>query len=268
MRGIKIAVFQYKVNYLKPESNLAKFERLIYNIQDFKPDLVVFPEYALTGPLYGHCHMAFEDSDMVFLKLSDMAKKYKVNLIPGSFVRKYKERMFNSTCFIDRHGKILGFYDKVKLWSGEKRFLTPGEEAGIFETDFGRIAIQICADLNLTSLSTTYQKLKPQLIINLAMWSEEDINATKKKVIKTVEHNQVEVLMRARAIESKCWSIFCNHAKKLNYRSKTGRVYSETSIGETMIISPFGEIVCKAMDNSEYCLTYDLPFSKCNWAKY
>jgi len=268
MKKIKIMVVQYKINYLKPDANLRKFERLIRKYKFLKPDLIIFPEYGLTGPLFGHYDLAFKINDPIFEKLTEIAKKYKTNIIPGSFVRRVDNKNFNSTCFIDSDGDILGFYDKRTLWSSEKRFLTAGKNEGIFETKIGKIAIQICADLSSPRISDAYKNLKPEIVVNLALWSEEDMKAARKKVPNNIEKIQTEVLVRARSLESKAYTIFCNYAGQVNIVAKSGRNYGETSIGNTMIVNPYGEIISKVSDNREQLLMVELDLSKCHWANY
>jgi predicted amidohydrolase len=60
------------------------------------------------------------------------------------------ERTFNSAVLIDRAGKVVGRYDKIRPTEGElEKQVSPGPvDPPVFETDFGRIGIQICFDVN------------------------------------------------------------------------------------------------------------------------
>jgi predicted amidohydrolase len=261
-------VVQYKIDYLKIKSNLLKFERLIKKYRFFKPDLVVFPEYALTGPLYGHYDLALSQNDQVVEDLKELARRYGVNIIPGSLGRIDNGRKFNSTCFIDGYGKLEGFYDKQKLWSSEKKFLVPGSESMVWNTKLGRIGIQICADLISPQVSADYLKSKPEIIINLAMWSKEDVKAAKKKVVTNLEINQTEVLAKARALENRAYFVFCNYGGGVEIKARSGRFYEENSVGNSMVVSPYGEIIAKAMGENEEVLMVEIDLAKCHWADY
>jgi predicted amidohydrolase len=59
-------------------------------------------------------------------------------------------KIFNSAILIDRQGKIIGRYDKIHPTEGElARSICPGNiDPPVFETDFGKIGIQICFDVN------------------------------------------------------------------------------------------------------------------------
>ncbi len=268
MKKIKVLVIQYKVICLNIEANLRKFKRILKKYSYLKPDLVIFPEYALMGPLYSNCQLSFKKDNLIFRELSLLAEKFNVNLIPGSFIRTIGDKRYNSTCFINSKGQTLDFYNKECLWSSEKRYLEKGSKVKLFKTKIGRIAIQICADLHSSKISNEYRNLKPDLIVNLAMWAEEDVKVCNKIVPKNIELVQTEYLTRARAIENRAYAIFCNFADKLKIKAKTGRVYQETSIGNSMIVSPYGEIVAKVDNNKEKALFAEIDISKCHWSKY
>ncbi len=268
MKKIKVLAIQYKIIYLNIEANLRKFERVLKKHSYLKPDLVIFPEYALTGPLYANYQLSFEKNNLIFNKLSLLAKKFNISLIPGSFVRTIENKRYNSACLINPSGEILGFYDKQCLWSSEKRYLKKGINTKVFKTRIGKIAIQVCADLHSSRISDEYRNLKPDLIINLAMWAEEDIKASSKVVPKNIELIQTERLVKARAVENQAYAIFCNFADRLNIKAKTGRIYKETSIGNSMIVGPYGETVAKVDCNKEKGLFAEIDISKCHWSKY
>ena len=58
-------------------------------------------------------------------------------------------RVFNSACVIDRKGKVIGKYHKIHPTENEiKNGLTAGPLVPpVFETDFGKLGIQICFDM-------------------------------------------------------------------------------------------------------------------------
>jgi predicted amidohydrolase len=267
MKKIRVLTFQFKPIYLNPEANLKKFNRLIKKHSYFNPDLVIFPEYALTGPLYGHYQMAFLSDSKIFKELCSIAQKHSIFLIPGSFVREKQSNRYNSTCLINPQGKILGFYDKQNLWSSEKRYLDTGNQTKVFDASIGKITIQICADLQSSKISNDYRLLKPDLIINLAMWSWEDTKSSAKKVVpKNIQFLQTEQLIKARAIENRAYAIFCNYAHLLTIKAK--RKYTETSIGNTMVVNPYGEIIAKVNNSRAQVLATEIDISKTHWSKY
>ena len=63
---------------------------------------------------------------------------------------KVEDRVYNSAVVIDRKGSIIGQYNKIHPVTGE---ISNGVTSGtlpppVFQTDFGKIGIQICFDIN------------------------------------------------------------------------------------------------------------------------
>ncbi len=268
MKKVRILICQYKIRHLDIESNLEKFERIIKKNQYLKPDLVIFPEYALTGLLYGHSNLALKQNDPVFMRLSFLAKKYRIYLVPGSFVRIIGKKRYNSTCLTSPQGKILDYANKQCLWSSEKLFLKKGRSPKIIKTKIGRVALQVCADIFSSKISSSYRKTKPDIIINASLWSQQDKNNCRKNVPETLEFTQTEVLARSRALENQAYFIFCNYADKQIVKAKSGKRFEFKSIGHSMVVDPYGHIVAKASSGREQIIFADLDLSKCQWAKY
>jgi hypothetical protein len=59
-------------------------------------------------------------------------------------------RTYNSAVLLDRQGRLAGQFDKIHPTEGElKEGTSPGDpDPPVFQTDFGRIGIQICFDVN------------------------------------------------------------------------------------------------------------------------
>ncbi len=77
----------------------------------------------------------------------------------------------NSCVLIGRKGEIVGAYNKNHPTIGEMDDgIVAGNEAPVFETDFGRVAFAICFDLNFDELRTQYVKSRPDLIVFTSMY--------------------------------------------------------------------------------------------------
>ena len=65
--------------------------------------------------------------------------------------RQEGQHRFNSAILLDRGGKIAGVYDKVfPYWSEYDLHppVEPGRQVKVFQTDFGRLGLAICFDVN------------------------------------------------------------------------------------------------------------------------
>lgn len=82
-------------------------------------------------------------------RLSKWAKENSCYVICPILIRSDK-KIFNSAVLIDRKGKIIGRYDKIRPTETElDRSICPGKiDPPVFQTDFGKIGIQICFDVN------------------------------------------------------------------------------------------------------------------------
>jgi len=76
--------------------------------------------------------------------------------------RRAGKRRLNTAVLIDRSGKISGVYDKVYPYWSEydlKPPVEPGREAKVFQTDFGKVGLAICFDVNFPEV---WQRLADQ----------------------------------------------------------------------------------------------------------
>jgi hypothetical protein len=108
----------------------------------FHPEIVCLPETFTRGapePVPGPTTE----------RLSEWARKHSCYVI-CPITTQVGERVFNSAVLLDREGAIVGRYDKIRPTEGElQRDVCPGTpDPPIFETDFGRIGVQICFDVN------------------------------------------------------------------------------------------------------------------------
>ena len=77
-------------------------------------------------------------------RIADAAKRHKMHIVIAGEL----ERGFNEAILYDRDGKELGRYTKINQTTDKKsKYYQAGEKVGIFDLDFGRIAVKICADV-------------------------------------------------------------------------------------------------------------------------
>jgi predicted amidohydrolase len=78
--------------------------------------------------------------------LSEAAKRNKIWVVAG-LTELDGEVVYNTAVLLNRNGELVGKYRKVHLPREEwKEGIRPGQEYPVFETDFGKVAIQICYD--------------------------------------------------------------------------------------------------------------------------
>lgn len=95
----------------------------------------------------------YEDLDyqkyVIISAFQELAKKYKVNVITGSFYNKTENGIYNSIYAIDRNGNLLGNASKKDLVGLEKALKIKTEQLNkVINFDFGSVGLSVCFDLN------------------------------------------------------------------------------------------------------------------------
>ena len=158
---IKVAIAQ-RSGAGTTEENLksmtAMIEEAVKNSKNL--DIIVFPEYCYYHPTtIEESKKVAEDVPGVFTEaIGELARKYKLNIIPGSFVEKAEGGKVHNTCvFINREGKVIGKYRKIHLFdaigSKESNKVEAGKEMCVINTDIGKVGIMVCYDLRFPELA-------------------------------------------------------------------------------------------------------------------
>ena len=108
--------------------------------------MVALPEYALGNELFTSQKIDYEK---IFEKIQEFVKSNGIYLVAGSAGVKDHEQWKNRAFFWDKLGKLLGTYDKQRLFNYEKKLkLTPGTSNKIFTVDSQALKVQIliCSD--------------------------------------------------------------------------------------------------------------------------
>lgn len=140
-----------------------------------KPDLIVIPENCDLYPSHTIAEQkAYYDirGDQIRDFFRRIAKANHCYVVYAAG-RKMDDRSYrNSAQLIDRNGEIVGIYHKnhpVPHETTESGVLC-GKDAPVFQTDFGRVALAICFDLNFHELLEKYAAQRPDLIIFSSMY--------------------------------------------------------------------------------------------------
>ena len=153
-RFVKVALCQRGVTGSK-EQNIAETVSMIEEAAEHCPglDLIIFPEYNYYEALsLEEARANSETMDGRYItEMKKQARRFGVNLIPGSFAETCGEKVKNTCALIDRSGEVAGSYSKVHLMDAigirESDAAVPGDKLGVFDTDFGRIGLMVCFDL-------------------------------------------------------------------------------------------------------------------------
>lgn len=117
-------------------------------------DLALLPETFMAAGLPASAirSLAQPIPGPAFDAVADCARRHAMNVVAGFFALE-EDRTSNVAALIDRSGKLTGLYSKKHPTEGEiVGGVTPGPGSRVFETDFGRLGLAICFDVNWPSL--------------------------------------------------------------------------------------------------------------------
>ncbi len=115
--------------------------RLVTQTAKQRPDLILLPEErSETAPV------ALDDPSI--RRMQQIAREYGVYILHTAILANPGRGATNSALMIDRHGEIIGRYDKIRLYWNE-HFLEPGAlRQPVIDCDFGTVGVAICFDAN------------------------------------------------------------------------------------------------------------------------
>ncbi len=173
-RPVRICAVQYQMHSIDSFAEFAnQCEYFVDVASGYKSDFVLFPELLTTQLL---SFIEAKRPNMAARKLAeftpqylelfqDLAVRYHVNIIGGTHFTVEHDRLHNIAYLFKRNGEI-GKQYKLHITTNERRWwgVEPGDKLEVFETDKGRICIQICYDVEFPELSRLAVEAGAQLI--------------------------------------------------------------------------------------------------------
>lgn len=175
------------------------------------------------------------------IPLMELAKKYKVFILAGSIYEKTAgaDKVYNTSVFIDDRGTIRAKYRKIHLFEAvlgdmrirEADYFMGGRRMVMSRVAEFKIGLSICYDLRFPEMYRKYAALGVHAACVPSAFTYETGRA------------HWEVLVRARAIENRCYMLAPNQVGK---GGGSVRHY-----GHSMIVGPWGEILAAASGDKE-----------------
>ncbi|MBU1299872.1 MAG: GNAT family N-acetyltransferase [Bacteroidetes bacterium] len=173
-KTVRICVVQYQMREIKSFDDFTKqCEYFIDVAADYKSDFILFPELFTTQLL---SFMQAERPGLAVRKLAEftpqylelfskLSIKYDINIIGGTHFSLEDEHLYNVSYLFKRNGGI-GKQYKLHITSNERRWwgVEPGKSIEVFETDMGKISIQICYDIEFPEVSRIAVEKGAQII--------------------------------------------------------------------------------------------------------
>ena len=207
---------------------------LIANLEKYDgADFVFLPEVWTVGwhtPAFHDSAEELKDSKAVIM-LKEIAKKYNVNIIGGSFIRKESDKYYNSCPVINRNGNVIAIYDKNHLFSyygdNEGDYITRGSNPVLVEIEGVKVGLTICYDIRFPEIYRAYRKAGADILVNMAAWGKA------KKI-------PWDSMTTSRAVENQTYMVAL---------TQTGLLLdNKENLGHSMIINYEGKILDEIED--------------------
>lgn len=104
-------------------------------------------------------------------QISTIARKYHMYIIAPLY-EDDGGKIFNTAVIFDRNGNILGKHRKTIMPVMETWLVSEGDESEVYQTDFGKIAVATCWEMNYPEISSTYALKDADIIFNPTMARE------------------------------------------------------------------------------------------------
>lgn len=257
-RKARVCSAQLLVRPISTEQDFSKICRFFAESASlYHCHFLVLPEYFSTQLLYTMPHRAnFVDSvydlaarcEEISSILKNLALEYQLYIVGGSTPQVRNGKLYNVSCFITPSGNIY-YQDKLHVTPAERDGwgITPGEAIKIFETPLGRVAIQICYDIEFPEISRLLAFAGVEIVF-------VPFNTDEQK-----SYNRVHMLAQARAVENYMYvvtsALVGNMPTMRNYLINYGRsaIYTPSDVA-----FPTGAILGIADPNVETIVTSEL----------
>jgi predicted amidohydrolase len=172
---LRLALAQLLVEGTEPERNFERAERLICIAAVEKCDIVLLPEtidFAWTHP------DAIRYAQPIPGQFSDIfcefAIKYNIWICVG-LTEKSQNINYNTAILINNLGEIIGKHRKINLLTVEFPYYAVGQKLEVFDTPFGKIGLNICADnyMDAIDIGHVLVRMGAQLILAPSSWTVE-----------------------------------------------------------------------------------------------
>ncbi len=170
---MKLALGQMGAVQGEPAANLKKMEEMTAQAAKEGADVICFPELSYTGYFVRKERLeeiAEEDGGYFTTRLAELAAEYGIGIL-GGFAERADGKLYNTAILVDRSGRTAAKARKVHLWKSEKKRFDAGEGYPVFDTEFGRVAIIICYDLEFPEPARIAALKGAELIFCPAAWS-------------------------------------------------------------------------------------------------
>ena len=214
-RVVKVATIFHRPRGTKsPNESVEEFCRVAQQAvlkETARPDIICMPEgITVVGTGKSYYDVGESLPGPTSERLGKLAKELNSYIVAGIY-EKEGEVLYNTAILIGRDGKMVGKYRKTHLPREEwEAGITPGDEYPVFDTDFGKVGLIICWDVQFPEPSRAMARKGAEVLL-LPIWGGN------------------ETLAKARAIENHVFLVSSSYDMKTFVVDPEGKVLAEAT---------------------------------------
>jgi len=207
--NVKIASAQYDISFLEDWSSYrSKVERWVVEAVEQGAKILLFPEYASMelASLFGEAVYSSLSKQLAAMQslhddyldlFRSLAKKYRCIIQSGTFPVKTDSGAYRNRAYLFMPDGQVDYQDKLMMtrFENEQWLIQKGEALRCFDSEYGKIAINICYDSEFPILARKQVEAGANLIL---VPSCTDTLAG---------YHRVKIGCQARALENQCYVV-------------------------------------------------------------
>ncbi|MBB3190494.1 bifunctional GNAT family N-acetyltransferase/carbon-nitrogen hydrolase family protein [Halomonas cerina] len=262
---VRVGAVQWQMReFDSVEAVLQQVEYFVDALSSYQSDFAVFPEL-FNASLMGLQDRAAQQDQMAAVRflagftdvfkteLTRMAVSYNINIVAGSMIEVGEDdRLYNIAYLCHRDG-TLESQAKLHITPQERRdwVIEGGDELRVFDTDAGRVGIQICYDVEFPELSRLLADQDMDILF-VPFWTD-----TKNGYLR-VRH-----CAQARAIENECYVVLCGSVGNVPSIRNLDIQYAQSSVfSPSDFPFPHDAVLAETTPNTEMVMFSDLDLTR------
>lgn len=175
-----IATIQFTPTFKQVERNRLKILKLCQLAVDGQAKLLILPEMCLSGYNFEHRAQVLplaEAADGISCSAFQTFCHKNQCWLGYGFAEFHQGKLYNSQNLISPKGQLVHTYRKVCLFENDEIWATPGKRFFSLHTEYGKLGLGICMDLNSDQFIQFHKQQKTDLLLFSANWIAQNTDS-------------------------------------------------------------------------------------------
>lgn len=256
---IRLGLVQWQMRLYESLTDLMnQAEYFVDAVSGYKADFILFPEFFATPLMaeYNHLNQVeairnlAQHTPKIRDKFAELAVSYNINIITGSlpYLDEDDESLYNISYLCHRNGTHES-YRKIHITPSESMSwgMVGGDEIRVFDTDCGKVGIQICYDVEFPELSRIHAEQGMSILFVPFLTDTQN------------GYNRVRRCAQARAVENECYVAIAGCVGNLPKVSNMDIQYAQSAVFSPSDFQfPTTAVIAETTPNTEMTLICDV----------